>query len=315
MKGVYEDLSGKDFGAMHVIKRDFSKNNKHVYYLVQCMNCGYEFPMRVDDIKRNPHNCKHCMYPDLTGKRFGMLIVLGASGDKDTIGHKYWDCLCECGNLFTVLGTNLLQGKTQTCGCKRYDIVAEKEIIDITGQKYGKLTALERLGRAGSSSIWRCSCECGNTIDVRMANLRNGHTQSCGCMRSAGEYQIRSILTDHDVDFIPECRFEEMPDRRFDFALVDKANNLKCMLEYDGKQHFEMVPAWHKNEETFANAVKRDDDKNNFCTRNGIPLYRIRFDEDVNDSMKNILNEFSNLPSLEYTGVAPKRILRRTVTQ
>lgn len=53
--------------------------------------------------------------------------------------------------------------------------------LDLTGKKFGKLTALRRLPNQGRRTIWECECECGNIVPVRTENLRSGHTTSCGC--------------------------------------------------------------------------------------------------------------------------------------
>ncbi len=59
------------------------------------------------------------------------------------------------------------------------------KILDLSGQRYGLLVALEIVGRVGNSqALWRCRCDCGNETKVRLGNLRNGHTRSCGCERS-----------------------------------------------------------------------------------------------------------------------------------
>ena len=57
--------------------------------------------------------------------------------------------------------------------------------IDITGQKFGRLTATECVGK----SRWRFSCDCGGETITSSNNVKNGHTQSCGCYRRerAGE--------------------------------------------------------------------------------------------------------------------------------
>lgn len=61
--------------------------------------------------------------------------------------------------------------------------------IDVLGQKFGRLTVLARSERrrpaAGGSNpaFWVCRCECGETAIVEGKNLRNGVTQSCGCIR------------------------------------------------------------------------------------------------------------------------------------
>lgn len=65
---------------------------------------------------------------DLTGKRFGKLIVLKRiedyvfnSGRKE----RQWLCKCDCGNEINVIGTNLKRGNTKSCGCYRIDVTKE----------------------------------------------------------------------------------------------------------------------------------------------------------------------------------------------
>lgn len=55
--------------------------------------------------------------------------------------------------------------------------------INITGQVFGKLTALSPTGSksANGGNIWLCQCECGRITNVVIDRLRNGNTRSCGC--------------------------------------------------------------------------------------------------------------------------------------
>ena len=56
--------------------------------------------------------------------------------------------------------------------------------IDLTGQKFGRLTVLDFYGSdKRRESIWRCRCECGNITNVLSSNLRKGYTKSCGCLQ------------------------------------------------------------------------------------------------------------------------------------
>lgn len=58
------------------------------------------------------------------------------------------------------------------------------KLIDLTGQRFGRLTVLERAGKNKFGSIgWLCHCDCGKEIVVSSPNLRSGHTQSCGCLK------------------------------------------------------------------------------------------------------------------------------------
>lgn len=55
-------------------------------------------------------------------------------------------------------------------------------LIDLTGQKFGRLTVVERSANRGKDPCWECLCECGKLTTVRGNHLRNGHTTSCGCV-------------------------------------------------------------------------------------------------------------------------------------
>lgn len=54
---------------------------------------------------------------------------------------------------------------------------------DITGQRFGRLVAIERLGldKSRQHSVWLCRCDCGNVKAVKSKELLRGETTSCGC--------------------------------------------------------------------------------------------------------------------------------------
>lgn len=56
--------------------------------------------------------------------------------------------------------------------------------IDLTGQRFGRLTALTFLGKVKGNDSWLCRCDCGVEKRITQANLRGGYTQSCGCLRN-----------------------------------------------------------------------------------------------------------------------------------
>lgn len=54
---------------------------------------------------------------------------------------------------------------------------------DLTGQRFGRLTAIAPAGRIGTSCMrWVCKCDCGNETVVYGHFLKSGHTKSCGCL-------------------------------------------------------------------------------------------------------------------------------------
>lgn len=61
-------------------------------------------------------------------------------------------------------------------------------LIDLTGQKFGKLTVLYRAPNMRKTKrttlvVWHCKCDCGNECDVIGMYLKNGHVKSCGCLQ------------------------------------------------------------------------------------------------------------------------------------
>lgn len=53
---------------------------------------------------------------------------------------------------------------------------------NLTGQKFGRLTALYIVPNNNYHTRWHCVCDCGRTKDVLQQNLCNGHVRSCGCL-------------------------------------------------------------------------------------------------------------------------------------
>lgn len=58
-----------------------------------------------------------------------------------------------------------------------------KTIKDLTGQKFGKLTAIKPLEkRINKKVVWLCKCDCGNECEIVGVSLTNGNSKSCGCI-------------------------------------------------------------------------------------------------------------------------------------
>ena len=73
--------------------------------------------------------------------------------------------------------------------------------IDLTGKAFGRLTVLSLAFKNHYKKlVWNCSCSCGNELQVVGANLRNGFSQSCGCLRKEVS---RRTMTTHGMSFTP----------------------------------------------------------------------------------------------------------------
>lgn len=100
----------------------------------------------------------------------------------------YFVCKCDCGNYTAVAQAKIKSGHTKSCGC----LVGEKAketAIDLTGQKFGRLTVIERAGSSKDRfALWLCECSCYDKNGkhprkiIRGDSLRNNSTKSCGCL-------------------------------------------------------------------------------------------------------------------------------------
>lgn len=71
------------------------------------------------------------------------------------------------------------------CICIDGVVINMAKLVDISGQKFGRWTAIERAYiDQKNGSMWRCICECGNEGIVRQSSLSTGNSKSCGCYHS-----------------------------------------------------------------------------------------------------------------------------------
>lgn len=89
---------------------------------------------------------------------------------------------------------------------------------DITGQVYGRLTAISRVpspvsesGESKAKVRWLCTCECGRTHVVVAQDLRSGKTRSCGCLRTAPELRDLVGKSFGRLTILSESGRQEMP--------------------------------------------------------------------------------------------------------
>lgn len=125
--------------------------------------------------------------PDLTGRTFGRLTVLGRAGSAPT-GKALWRCACSCGGETVTKTHYLLSGETRSCGCLHRELAAAKGRLkkaNLLGQTFGRLTVRAAAPTAGGKgeARWICDCSCGRTYAAVGTRMVNGICLSCGCLR------------------------------------------------------------------------------------------------------------------------------------
>lgn len=137
---------------------------------------------------------------DLSGQRFGMLVVDSFAYVKDY--KSYWNCKCDCGKEIIANGQLINSGLVKSCGCL---INNPKPRVNHVGERYGRLTAIERIPKYKSGrTYYKCLCDCGNTVCVSSSSLVGGKTKSCGCaQKSLKDFwtSIGHVLNDDDKVF------------------------------------------------------------------------------------------------------------------
>lgn len=76
-------------------------------------------------------------------------------------------------------------------------------LLDLTGQRFGRLTVVERAPNNQGQTRWLCHCDCGTERNVNAGSLQAGLTLSCGCL--GRERRIKS-LTKHGLARSPQNR-------------------------------------------------------------------------------------------------------------
>lgn len=182
------ELTGKRFGKLTVEEFAGIKNygtlwkckcdcGNYAIVLAEKLNSGRKTSCGCDTNERR----SKAKTKDLTGQRFGRLVVLGLDHSER---RSYWKCRCDCGNELVACSDVLNTGMKKSCGCIR--------IKDISEQRFGRLIAKRLLRMENGNAIWECQCDCGNLTEVNRGSLVSGSTRSCGCLAKERASEINT---------------------------------------------------------------------------------------------------------------------------
>ena len=287
------DLTGQKFGKWQVIKRSENKKNNQIYWVCKC-ECGTFKEVNGTSLRSGTSTNCGCVRrqkmsnkrQDLGGQKFNSLTVI------EKANNGKWKCQCDCGDFTYVSTTNLKSGHVKHCQKCGYKISGLKRSLDLTGQQFGQLKVISR--SENKNTKWICQCDCGNITEVEGTSLKQGLTQSCGCLKSKGEKKIIQLLLDNNILFeyqktFDTCIFSNTKKRaRFDFYV-----NSSYIIEYDGEQHYRYTNNGWCSQENFEALQLRDKEKNQWCWENRIPLIRIPYFELERLTIKDLILETS----------------------
>ena len=134
------NMLGYTSGKLTVIKE--AQANNGAYWECQC-ECGKTIIVRgstLRDPKRAPQSCgcerirklveynRQNNVRDIANQRFGSLIAIKPTEQRNSSKSIIWQCLCDCGKEVYVSSGDLCSGNTKSCGCQRYKSYGEKAI-------------------------------------------------------------------------------------------------------------------------------------------------------------------------------------------
>lgn len=183
-----KDLTGLRFGRLVAVEPLGSKPGKGVIWRCQC-DCGGSKDVPSSGLLAQKTRSCGCIRQelrakqDIAGKRFGRLVAVEFryyNEDHDAC----WLFRCDCGNEKIMPAAHVKWCRVRSCGCLKTEHIEQLRRLDITGQRYGRLTAIRPTADhdAAGSIIWECECECGTKVNYSVNRLSRGNTLSCGCL-------------------------------------------------------------------------------------------------------------------------------------
>ena len=194
---------------------------------------------------------------DLTGERFGRLIVLGQS-ENDYISpkgqhHSMWWCICDCGSdKIEVRGSELTNGHTKSCGCYHKEVVAEIGRSNKTENRYEKKDTYY-VGYTDKNEPFYF-----DEGDFELIRKYKWHIRSDGYVESFSEGRKKTLMhrlvtgtESQDNYFVDHILGAETKNdnRKYNLRIVTKSqNNMNQQIRKDNTSGVKGV-SWNKREE------------------------------------------------------------------
>jgi len=137
------------------------------------------------------------------GQRFGTRVVIRhvPRAEAITEGRRsgYWLLRCDCGKDCRLQANQIGMSNRLSCGCDgnasgKRGRKAGVGRLDVTGMRFGILTAIRCTGSSKQGALWAFRCDCGKEAVKRLKDVRHGTTSSCGCLRPRTAANQAAIL-------------------------------------------------------------------------------------------------------------------------
>lgn len=302
------DLTGERFHRL-LVQYTIPGDNKHGRKCHCLCDCGNECDVLQENLltgKQKSCGClnmqnRHNRHKDMSGQIInGVKLIQKTASEIDCSDIFRIHYLCECpfcGSLFDARYSNIVSGNTKGCGCTRHQYTSH---IDLVGRDFEYCHVNKRLPdqiqpSGGSRVIYECTCCCGKKYTDWAFTILHGRS-NCGCKKimSKGEEEVKAWLDRNSIPYIQWYRFDDLRGKRnmpysFDFAIFDDEENLLCLIEYQGEQHYHelqhSIKDFGKEQREVSDPAKRK-----YCKDHHIKLFEIAYNEDTTAKCEEIFH-------------------------
>lgn len=124
--------------------------------------------------------------------------------------------------------------------------------LDITGEQYGRLTAIRFTRRVGASRYWLFQCACGKYKEAPLAQVRYGRTLSCGCLLDEQRERFGQSNVSHKMSKTATYKSWSQ--------MIDRCTNDKCRIYPDyGGRGISVCERWRSFDNFYADMGDRPD--------------------------------------------------------
>lgn len=301
-----------EYGCLFKVKVKHLTKGSHALINLQCDECGHlNKPIQFKSYIKSS-TCKnggfgsflcitcHNKKPSYKKWDINKINNFVSKNSSSKLLSKEYKCIdekmkfiCKCGSPFhTSWNKFLKRGKRQCNRCGRQKGINFEHVQKVINN-YG----CELLTKEYSDTMQRLNvrCRCGETFKTSYHHFTRKNNPKNQCEMCTGVSKcvslIREYLNNKMVKYDTEHMYEDCKNicpLKFDFNVQDV-----FLLEYDGEQHFRPVNSWG-GDGGFKKRLINDQIKNEYCTKNNIPLIRIPYWEQSNieDILENVLGYY-----------------------
>jgi len=152
--------------------------------------------------------------------------------------------------------------------------------MDISNQKFNRLTAIKIVGKNNNGYIWMFECDCGNFVNFNGSRVKNGYIKSCGCLNKENIIKNGRNRKEYGQSMFNSlyCNYKNIAKKRgllFEltkeqFGIITKQNCFYC-----NKEPIQTMNNTRKFGYYFYNGIDRIDSSKGYIIDNVVPCCKI----------------------------------------